>query len=132
MNDTSRSGTLRLPARGRRILAALSLLLTSSWLVLAVSTRRCEAQSLARPGQIDLLSVQSSVSRFYQTQAQLEQDKERERLNVPGYGSDLAKVVAEFQKHIVDMHFRHVTCEICKDHVKRIRQLAKSIEGAMN
>jgi len=55
--------------------------------------------------------VQSSVNQFYQTQAQLEQYRERERLNVPVYGNDLSKVVAEFEKHIADMHFRHVTCK---------------------
>jgi hypothetical protein len=89
------------------------------------------AQSITWQTQTDLLSIQSSVSQFCQTQAELERYKERERLNVPVYGSDLAKVVAEFQKHIADMHFRHVTCKICKDQVKRIRQLAKSIEEAM-
>ena len=100
-------------------------------MVLVVSSQRCKAQSITRQNQTELLSAQSSVSQFYQTQAQLEQDRERERLNVASHGSDLSKVVAEFQKHIADMHFRHVTCKICKDHVKRIRQLAKSIEEAV-
>ena len=131
MKDTSPSGTQRRPARRKRTVSAFSLLLTSAWLVLIVSAQPSEAQSITWRTQSDLLSVQSSVSQFYQTQAQLEQDKERERLNVPVYGGDLAKVVAEFQKHIADMHFRHVTCKVCKDHVKRIRQLAKNIEGAM-
>ena len=131
MNDTSPNGTSKPSATRRRIVSALVLLHTSVWLLLVVSAQRSAAQSTTWHTHTDLLSVQSSVSQFYQTQAQLEQDKERERLNVPTYGNDLAKVVAEFQKHIADMHFRHVTCKICKDHVKRIRQLAKSIEGAM-
>ena len=131
MNDTSVSRTSKTSARRRRTVSAFSLLLTSAWLVLVVTDQPSEAQSITWRTRSDLLGAQSSVSQFYQTQAELEQYKERERLNVPGYGSDLAKVVAEFQKHIADMHFRHVTCKFCKDYVKRIRQLAKSIEGAM-
>lgn len=129
MNDPN--GTSKPSARRRLTVSVFILVLASLCVVLVVSTQRTEAQSIARQSQIDLLSVQSSVSQFYQTQAELEQYKERECLNVPGYGNDLSKVVAEFQKHIADMHFRHVTCRICKDHVKRIRQLVKSIEGAM-
>jgi len=49
----------------------------------------------------------------------------------PVYGNDLSKAVAEFQKQIADMHFRHVSCKICTDHVKRIRQLAKNIREVM-
>lgn len=131
MNDTSPTGTSKPSDRRRRIVSAFILLSTSVWLVLVMSTQRSDAQSITRQAEGDLLSVQSSLNQFYQTQAQLEQYRERERLNVPGYGDDLSKVVAEFQKHIADMHFRHVTCKICKDHVKRIRQLAKSIEEAM-
>ena len=112
MNDTSPTGTSRPSDRRRRIVSAFILLSTSVWLVLVMSTQRSEDQSITRQAQGHLLSVQSSVNQFYQTQARLEQYREGERLNVPGYGDDLSKVVAEFQKHIADMHFRHAIRKI--------------------
>ena len=120
------------PSAGRTFpISVFILVLASLWVVLMVSTRQTEAQSNRFQVQMDLLSVQDSVRQFYETQAENQRCRERERLNVPSYSSDLSKVATEFQKHIADMHFRHVTCKICKDQVKRIRQLAKDIEGAM-
>lgn len=107
------------------------LVLASFWVVLMVSNQRTEAQSSRLQVQMDLLSVHESTRQFYETQAENQRYRDRERLNVPSYSSDLSKVVAAFQEHISDMHFRHVTCKTCKDQVKRIRQLAKDIEGAM-
>jgi hypothetical protein len=130
MNDTSPVGTSNQSAKRKPVVPAFVLLLLSFWL-LAVSAQRTEAQSITQQVQMDLLRSQASVRQFYQTQAEMEQYRDRERLQVPGYSSDLSNVVGEFQKHIADMHFRHVTCKICKSHVKRMLQLAKRIEGAM-
>jgi hypothetical protein len=130
MNGPSRIRTSNPSARRKPVTPGFILLLVSFWLV-CVITQRTEAQSITRQVQIDLLQAQASVRQFYQTQAEMEQYRNQERLQVPNYSSDLSKVVAEFRQHIADMHFRHVTCKICKSHVKRIRQLAKGIEGAM-
>jgi hypothetical protein len=117
MNDTSPVGTPNPSARRKPVIPAFILFLLSFWL-LVVNTQRTEAQSITRQVQIDLLQAQASVRQFYQAQAEMAQYRDRERLQVPGYSSDLSKVVGEFQKHIADMHFRHVTCKICKSHVK--------------
>jgi hypothetical protein len=41
-----------------------------------MSARQSDAQSITRQAQADLLTVQSSLNQFYQTQAQLEQYRE--------------------------------------------------------
>lgn len=116
--------------RRRPIASDAMLLLVSIWL-LAVGAQRVEAQVVHGSAALDLLQIRASSAQFYQTQAEVEQYRERERLQVPVYSSDLSKAVQEFRKHTADMHFRHVTCKICKDRVKEIRKLSKRIESAM-
>jgi hypothetical protein len=37
----------------------------------------------------------------------------------------LSLVVSRFHKLIADMHQRHVTCSICREQVKKIKEVAR-------
>jgi hypothetical protein len=93
-------------------IAALILTVASLCLVLMVNTQRTEAQSIVRKTQMDLLSVQASAREFYQTQAENQQYREQERLNVPQLAAT-SRRPSRVPAH-ADLHFRHVTCKICR------------------
>jgi hypothetical protein len=54
-----------------------------------------------------------------------------ERQRIPAYNIELSKAVIAFHRHISDMHYQHVSCKICREHVKRIKELTKKIDQAM-
>jgi hypothetical protein len=90
MNDTSPIAAANRFAGRKPIVFVFVPLLLGLWLLI-VSTRQIEAQSLTRQVQIDLLQAQASVRQFYQSQAKVERYKDRERLQVSGYTTDLFK-----------------------------------------
>jgi len=90
------------------------------------------AQQLRRdPVALEILNAQSTFRRFSSERAEYQRVRERERLLIPGYNVELSHAVAAFHQHIQDMHQRHVDCKLCRQHVGRIKHLAKLIESAM-
>ena len=89
-----------------------------------------QAQKL--PSEVmTILQSEASFQRFYATRTDFQQAKQRELVSVPFYNQELAKEVHDFHLHISDMHFRHVQCKLCRDHVKNLRRLSQKIENAM-
>ena len=62
---------------------------------------------------------------------EFERQKDLERVSVLAHNYSLASAVAEFQRHISDMHHRHVACKLCNGHVKKIKGFTKKIDQAM-
>lgn len=83
--------------------------------------------------QATLLSEESEERflRSEQERKEFEHQKDSERLRIPSYNYHLASAVAEFQRHISDLHHRHTSCKLCRDHVKKIKSLTKKIDYAM-
>ncbi len=78
-----------------------------------------------------LLQAQQDALRSEQEKKEFEGQRDLERLRVPSHNYLLASAVAEFQRHISDLHHRHTSCKLCRDHVKKIKTFAKKIDSAM-
>jgi hypothetical protein len=74
---------------------------------------------------------QQEYALFTQAQKDAEQGRNLERARIPSYNLELSQETQAFQKHISDMHQRQVGCKLCREHVKRIRNLSKKIEQGM-
>ena len=90
-----------------------------------------QAQSVGDEARFLLMKGEAETREFYQQREDLERSKELERAQVPQYNMDLSLTLSRFHKHIADMHYRHVTCSICREHVKKIKELAKKIDQGM-
>lgn len=110
----------------RAALVTLPLFLISGNGISQMGTR-CRTDALF----IEMLKVQSAFRAFEQAQVEMNQWKQQERQRIPAYNIELSKAVVEFHRHISDMHYRHVSCKICREHVKRIKELTKKIDQAM-
>jgi hypothetical protein len=74
---------------------------------------------------------QQEYAHFTQAQKEAEQGRNLERARIPGYNLELSQETQAFQNHISDMHQRQVSCKLCREHVKRIRNLSRKIEQGM-
>jgi hypothetical protein len=90
-----------------------------------------QAQSVGEEARFLLMKGEAETREFYQLKADFERSKELERAQIPQYNMDLSLTVSRFHKHIADMHYRHVTCSICREHIKKIKELAKKIDQGM-
>ncbi|MGH9429163.1 MAG: hypothetical protein ACRD2L_23010 [Terriglobia bacterium] len=115
---------------GGRVQTSRPLLLLSvmAWVI---GTGVLQAQNLGNDTRFLLMQSQAEWDQFYRVKQDVEQRKELERARIPEYNVDLSIALSRFQKHISDMQKRHVTCSICRDHVKRIRELARKIDQGM-
>jgi hypothetical protein len=82
-------------------------------------------------GKWELMRNQQEHAHFTQAQKDAEQGRNLERARIPGYNLELSQETQAFQKHISDMHQRQVSCKLCREHVKRIRNLSRKIEQGM-
>jgi len=89
------------------------------------------AQNAGDQAQLVLMASYGETQQFYQHKQEVARSKELERANVPQYNIDLSLAVNRFHKHIADIHQRHVSCSICREHVKKIKELAKKIDQGM-
>ena len=110
----------------RAVLVTLPLFLMSGNGISQMGTR-CRTDALF----IEMLKAQSAFREFEQTQIEMDQWKQRERQRIPAYNIELSKAVVEFHHHISDMHYQHVSCKICREHVKKIKEWTKKIDQAM-
>jgi hypothetical protein len=90
-----------------------------------------QAEDLGTSARLFLMKSQAETQAFYRHKEDLVRSKELERVQIPQYNVDLSLTLSRFHKHIADMHHRHVTCSICREHVKKIKQLAKKIDQGM-
>jgi hypothetical protein len=95
------------------------------------STGSLRAQDLRNDPRFLVMKSHAESQAFFAKQEELVRSKELERINIPQYNIDLALTLSRFHKHIADMHQRHVTCSICREHVKKIKELAKKIDQGM-
>jgi hypothetical protein len=112
---------------GRQALNLLRLTL----LVWSGSAGMLQAEDLGTSARLFLMKSQAETRAFYRHKEDLVRSKELERVQIPQYNVDLSLTLSRFHKHIADMHHRHVTCSICREHVKKIKQLAKKIDQGM-
>ena len=108
-----------------------SLLLQLTLLAWSSCPGNLQAQDLRNDTRFLLMKSHAESQAFFARQEELVHSKELERINIPQYNIDLSLAVNRFHKHIADMHQRHVTCSICREHVKKIKELAKKIDQGM-
>ena len=113
--------------RSLRVLLATLLMLTVS----RNGISQMGPQDRTDVGFIETLKAQAAFRAFEQERADVSQWKQQERQRIPSYNIRLSKEIAEFHHHISDMHYCQVSCKICREHVKRIKELAKKIDQAM-
>lgn len=94
------------------------------------SWSRLHAQNI-QDGRMRLLQADAEFREFHQRRAEFEQAKKLERIRIPQYNISLAEVLYKFHSHISDMHHRHVSCTLCREHVKKIKDMAKKIDQGM-
>jgi hypothetical protein len=82
-------------------------------------------------GKLELIRNEQEYAAFSRAQRDSELGKNAERLRIAEYNLHLSRETAAFQRHISDMRQRHVSCKVCKAHVKKIRYLSKRIEQGM-
>ncbi len=111
--------------RARKTLLRLTLL---AW---GGGTGILHAQDFGNEARFRLITSRTEVQDFYPQKQERARGKELERAQIPQYNVDLSLTLSRFHKHIADMHHRHVTCSICREHVKKIKQLAKKIDQGM-
>src|SRR5437867_6347621 len=87
--------------------------------------------SMGQQTYLAVKAVESNSDRFWAEREALKRERERERIRVPSYNADLSKAIYDFHHHISDMHYRHTACKLCRQHVKKIRDLSKKIDSAM-
>ena len=106
----------------------ISLLALMGW---GMGAGHLQAQELSNDSRFRMMKDRAESNQFYQLQQTFAQGKESERARIPQYNVDLSLTLSRFHQHISDMHHRHVTCSICREHVKKIKQLAKKIDQGM-
>ncbi|MEW5978644.1 MAG: hypothetical protein AB1898_22835 [Acidobacteriota bacterium] len=119
--------TRRSPRSDGRKFALAAVLLLGSVLLCSSSA----AQSLPEAVQHHLRYHEARVAAFRQFLDEGKKQRELEKVRLPGYNSQLTQILVDFQKHIADMHHRHVNCKSCNSYAKQIKQLAKKIERAL-
>lgn len=87
--------------------------------------------SMRDPATLLLLQAQQDALRSDQEKREFERQRDLERVQVPSHNYFLARAVAEFQRHISDLHHRHASCKLCRDHMKKIKNFTKKIDSAM-
>ena len=119
--------TKQLGWRGHRrgVLLQLTLLASCS------CTGSLQAQNAGNEARLLLMASHAEIQRFYHQKQEFAHSKELERTHIPQYNIELSLAVSRFHEHIADMHQRHVTCSICREQVKQIRNLAKKIDQGM-
>jgi hypothetical protein len=122
------SSSTKRPARPAHRLGLLLQLTLLGWCSYTGSLR---AQDLRNDARLLVMKSQTETQAFFARQEELARSKELERTNIPQYNIDLSLAVSRFHKHIADMHQRHVSCSICREHVKKIKELAKKIDQGM-
>jgi hypothetical protein len=100
-------------------------------LMFLVGSGRLQAQRGVDLGKWELMRNQQEHAAFSRAQRASELERDLERLRIPEYNLRLSRETAAFQKHIADMHQRHVNCKVCRVYVKQIRHFSKKIEQAM-
>jgi hypothetical protein len=90
-----------------------------------------QAQDAGNEARLLLMASRAEFQQFYRQKQEFARSKELERTNIPQYNIELSLAVSRFHKHIADMHQRHVSCSICREHVKKIKELAKKIDQGM-
>ena len=113
------------PVHSRSVLLQLTLLASCS------GTGSLLAQNAGNEARLVLMTSHAETQQFYHQKQEFARSKELERTNIPQYNIELSFAVSRFHKHIADMHQRHVTCSICREQVKQIRNLAKKIDQGM-
>ena len=108
-----------------------SLLLQLALLAWCSCTGSLQAQNVGNEARLLLMASRAEFQQVYRQKQEFARSKELERTNIPQYNIDLSLTVSCFHKHISDMHQRHVTCLICREHVKKIKELAKKIDQGM-
>ena len=112
-------------AHKRSVLLQLTLLASCS------GTGSLLAQNAGNEARLVLMTSHAETQQFYHQKQEFARSKELERTNIPQYNIELSLAVSRFHKHIADMHQRHVTCSICREQVKKIKELAKKIDQGM-
>jgi hypothetical protein len=108
-----------------------SLLLQLALLAWCSCTNSLLAQDAGNEARLLLMATRAEFRQFHRENQEFARSKELERTHIPQYNIDLSLTVSRFHKHIADMHQRHVTCSICREHVKKIKELAKKIDQGM-
>jgi hypothetical protein len=121
------SSSTRLGWRAHRRRQLLELTLFA-W---CVCTGMLQAQDAGNEARLLLMASRAEFQQFYLLKQEFARSKELERTNIPQYNIELSLAVSRFHKHIADMHQRHVSCSICREHVKKIKELAKKIDQGM-
>jgi len=111
--------------RTRKLLFGLTLL---AWWG---RTSILQAQDFGNEARFRLITSRAEVQDFYRQKQERARSKELERALIPQYNVDLSLTLSQFHKHIADMHHQHVACSICREHVKKIKQLTKKIDQGM-